>query len=258
MGEGAPTTADAHASRPRGRNLALILATAPVLIAAVRVVMFSGGDQALLATLAQTLDLRAILIPSVLPVGAFVVVLAVWTAIGDPKLGRGLVAGVNRAAPYLWFVVPLVLGFFALVPWTVAVGVLVLALLLGAIRWFGTRRSHKKGKEWRGFVEDGLATLGLLTMVYLALGTPMWLPLERVDFRDGTTSIGYVLSEEGAWVTFLTDEGHRVERIQAVDVVERQVCNDSSSRSLVLVARGDTPQPACETAEETGSPSPRG
>lgn len=54
------------------------------------------------------------------------------------------------------------------------------------------------------------------------VGGQMWLPLENVVHRE--TVVGYVLEDDGEWITLVRDDDRSLEYVRVADVTERNVC----------------------------------
>jgi hypothetical protein len=227
-----------------GKNVVFVLTALPFLIAAARVVLFAGGDQALLTTLLQTINVPAIILGSVVPAGLLILMFAAYLAIADPKVWPAMVALARRSPAVAVYVLPpLLIVIVAMSSYDAALAIAAGLGLAGLARLLWTRWSRKRGKTWRGWVEDSTAFTVFLVVGLLTAG-PMWLPSESVTTSDGAARMGYVLSADGEWTTVLTND-RVVLRLASSDVVAREVCNESHPATLMQWMFHWQPQRAC-------------
>ncbi|MDQ4025538.1 MAG: hypothetical protein M3217_08620, partial [Actinomycetota bacterium] len=78
-------------------------------------------------------------------------------------------------------------------------------------------------------------TMGVLLVgagLPFLLSSGMWLPQERVALSRGRLVFGYVLEEEGEWVSVLREQNRELLLVSADDIVSRRVCAGSSLSGL--------------------------
>ena len=239
-------------------NAVALAALVPVVLATARLIAFSGGDLALLSTLVQTLDVPAVLIGSIAPALAWVLGFALFVVIANRHITPAATRWFGQANPLarlvvlLWFM----LAVFA-TPWPAVSMLIVLPLAGWLYRWvtgLWDRRS--------GYVPADVVAV-VTSMVLTFLVTPVaWMPAEIVTYADERTESVYVAEDSNGWVTTISVETHRVEKVPSSELVSRQVCNPAPSRSLLALTSGLDPQPACNTVARgattppTPAPSP--
>jgi len=234
------------ATAPTGhtKNVGLLLGVLPLLLAALRVLLWARGDQALLTTLVQTLNVQAVLLGSLAPVVALGIASAAFALIADPATWGPLKRWAVRLDSWVVIVaIPLILAMLAITKTSVLVGV---ALLLGAgltARAVGRRWGRTRGKAPGKWTENGWALAVLYLLGWLATA-PMWLPAEVVTLRDDTSTTAYVLSNGDGWATLLTSD-RSVLRIPSDQVASRVVCNEDGGRSLLEVFTSTNAIPEC-------------
>lgn len=227
------------------RNLSVLLAAAPIAVATARVVGFSRGDQALLTTLLQTLDVPAVLIGSLIPAAVIVLGITIYAAIGDPRVSRALLRGWRGLSPLTETGIAAALLLLVYVSDLQTLGATVgLLVLAGAIRALLTRRARSRGRSWVGFGGDTVAVVAALLLPVL-MNASMWLPSERVRLADGLQEQVYVLAVDGPWTTLLRTKDRRIIRLPSADVTEREVCNTTQVRALAQEFGTGSPQPQC-------------
>lgn len=223
----------------------VLLAAAPVVVAASRVIGFSRGDQALLTTLLQTLDVPAVLIGSLMPTATTLLGILAYLAIGDPGLSQALLRGWRSLS------VPATAAVFLAVCLLVSVSdlralgaTIALLAIAGLLRALLSRRARSEGRSWLGFGGDSMAVAAAL-LVPLLLNGSMWLPSESVRLADGTQVRVYVLAVETDWTTMLRAKDRKIVRLPSAEVIGREVCNESPVRTLAQLNWHTPAQPQC-------------
>jgi hypothetical protein len=85
---------------------------------------------------------------------------------------------------------------------------------------------HRRG--WRFDMRERLWSMGLAagTIVFSAVtGQGMWLPPEVVTFSDDSSTVAYVLDDDGPWTTLLIDGDRTIQTIRSETITGRQVCS---------------------------------
>lgn len=251
MGSEVETTRNKRASRRRGIDIALVLALAPVVAAAVRIWLYSGGDSSLFLTLLRTIDIPAILIGTSILIVPSLLIFIVFALVTDRKAWEWTKENVlgNRTVGTL--VVPIilvVLGYTT--PWPTIV--LLVSVILVAVGIFFARRAWRKkhpkddSKEgfWERFNPDSVPMLLSIVVMFLVTQSNMWLPLERMTI-DQTPEVGYVLESTGEWTTILTSD-RELTVTQTSDVAEREICESSNAGTLAMLIQGGRIKNAAE------------
>jgi hypothetical protein len=128
---------------------------------------------------------------------------------------------------------------------------LVPAILLIGADAFYVSRTRRAGKE----PEAPIDTFGRFLYAIAAAGLittgGLWLPKEILTIGH-QTYVGYVVAEQGTWVSVLRDEDRLLLWVRSEDVHSRQLCSgDSYLLSLADVAEA-TPRPPLPECPEPG------
>jgi hypothetical protein len=264
---GVPAVDPQQARTPRNRWLdtALLIALLPVTVAAVRIVLYSGGDPTLMRVLIETLDVTTLLLGTLLPIFPVALWLAFQPLLTDLPLARKL---LTQKHPYrnwwLILIVALPVLYVLVGPWPTALttlGWVVGAAAVGALSgWIiGVIRTHASGRTWRdslrvrltwgdpvGSVSRLLIVPIVMIAVIFAVPRGFWLPLESVTAEDNQVT-GYVLQTEDGWTTVMTED-RAVHRYPADAVTARTICDQGEYTSLITLIAGGSPPPAshCE------------
>ena len=231
-------------------HMVLAAGVAVTAVFVTKVWLSAGAEPSVAAGIVAasgSLELATSLLVLALPVLALVLAAALLVMAlsdGPSRLAAAPAIGASAAMLLCIAIVPLGLLLAVLV----SVG---LAMLVG---WRRRRRQGgRMGRAQCGGLVLAAALLGALWIVQPSL---MWLPAERLTIAgaDGV-DVGYVIEDEGPWLTVLRHGDRRLLRVEAGSVTAREVCSlvDATSvlgRSLValLVApRSTTP---CATAPE--------
>lgn len=257
----APTLKDS--GRPRWLDFGLLIAVVPIVLAAARIVLYSGGDPVLMRVLIETLNVTTLLLGTILPMLPLLFWLALQPLIADASLTRQLLT--KRAPSRNWWLLLLIAfpALYVLVgPWPDSLrglAYLAGALALGACTvWvFGVLRERRRGARWRhalrvrltwgrgpvtGDAAHVLIVPVVLLLVIFAVPRGFWLPLESVTV-DSQEVRGYVLQVEDGWATVLTED-RGVERYPAASMTARDICDQGEYESLITVIAGGTAPPA--------------
>lgn len=247
------------AARSRWLDVGVLVAVLPVAMAALRIVLFSGGDPVLMRVLVETLDVPTLLLGTLLPLLPILFWLALQPLIMDAPLTRQL---IQRNAPnrnwWLVLVIALPVLYLLLGPWPNTLETILWlcgAFALGALTvwalgvWLWRRAGHPWGKSLRsarvtlasnpvGSVAHVLLVPALLVVFIFAMPKAFWLPLESIT-ADGSGLTGYVLQSEDGWTTVMTED-RAIERYPAAAVTSRTVCDQGEYESLITIISGGT------------------
>lgn len=181
------------------------------------------------------------------PVILFIIsVLSLWWGLGSFALLRTFTATHASVGTILLFAL-------LLLPWPYLVGLAV----AGAIRWLRAKTApHKIGQRSRHYY----LLAGAFAILLLA-DSDVWFPPETFEMVDGTSFVGYALSEppnSAGWMVILTDEERMIVRHRQNEVDARLPCRhieedrefDNFPSLFQLAIREDAqlPEPLCEEA----------
>jgi len=233
------------------QHIGLILGVTPVFVAGLRIVLYAGGDHALLTTLLQTLNVPAILLGTLVPSSLLVAALLVYALIADNGLWAPLGRQVRSMSPWtLRIAFPLIAVVALVSELTTVLFVLAGLTIAGLVRWWGVRRVRRLGRASKPWIEDGM-TLVALFLPFILADAPMWLPAENVELSDEPSRTVFVLSVSDEWATLLTPD-RQLLRVPSEDMESRTVCNFAESRSLLQLLDKRQPHAQCSHSE-TGS-----
>jgi hypothetical protein len=151
------------------------------------------------------------LVPTALFVGA--VALSVYAF-----RERTAVARMSRVLAPLVAVLCLVLF-----PWGILVLLVAGVLVVLAIEWWLARRRHRR--MFASFDSNWfLGAAALLVAAQIFIYGTMWLPAERIETRQGTTTVGYVLDAGFVWTSVLVEETRTIRQFRTESLQSRTVC----------------------------------
>ncbi len=241
--------------RPRWLDVSVAIAVLPIAVAALRILLYSGGDPVLMKVLVDTLDIPTLILGTLLPLLPALLWLPLQPLILDASLARQLLGGKSRT---LWIILVLVLVLIYLLigPWPSTIEMLrncVIGAATGAAIaycWY-VFKERRAGHRWltalRVRLGWGVAPpvgrpihvliipLVVLAAVF-AMPLGMWLPLERVT-TGSTPVLAYVLQNENDWAT-LMEEDKTVLRVPATSITERAICDQGEYESLITTWTG--------------------
>lgn len=235
-------------------------------LAALRIVLYSGGDPVLMKVLVETLDVTTLLLGTLLPLLPVLFWLALQPLIADASLARQLLEkGVPRRRWWLGLVLLLAAFYLLVGPWPSTIqgfGYLALAMLAGAltVSLVAVIRARRAGVSWRdavrirltwgrspvvGDVSHLLLVPVLMVVLVFAMPQGFWLPRESIT-ADGEAVTGYTLQSKDGWTTIMTEE-RAVVRYPSASVTVREVCDQGEYKSLmtVLLNLDAPPKVAC-------------
>lgn len=216
-------------------------AAVPLLVAALRLVIVSQGDDASLTALLSTLDPIALVLSTALAYLPFVIGVA-WYVAADRSARLADSGGLAPAYLRLTITVLKVSMFFALMwatDWFVAAAV-VAVLVTWGVTWLRRRR------DW--YVEhERFAMLTLFALVFSSyIASPDWLQAEKIQTeQDVISSTYYVLEEDEELVTVFTVVGPQVLYLEKDDIEARTICSPGRPSPAHLLLGGSEPTPPC-------------
>ena len=227
-------------SRLKWSDITLLIAVLPIVVAALRIWLFSGGDTAVFLTLLRTLDITAVLVGTgALMIPTLLMILLV-IVVTDWKAREYLGEKMAQSSWYIWAVLIVGIVLLYTASWWAYVGMGIVAIFLLLVflitrywPWGSSnvldRVMSRKGSTTR---PDSLTTLVSTLAVFLMAPTSMWLPLERIGIQDRDPTSGYVLETDSEWTTILTGKGTKVEVIRSGQVESREICDSNFKGSI--------------------------
>ncbi|MEB3065666.1 hypothetical protein [[Mycobacterium] zoologicum] len=200
---------------------------APIIFAALRVLVVSRGDPETLRALVQNLNATALVLATILPFGAAVSVacaVAMFISKGPHPLFFALV------------VLTLVLVLFAMPVWQIgasaAVAFTVIAIVLFAR--FIAARAQKTAEN--GIPTKPVIILVLFTIlmvlcspfIYLIGWSGMWLPQEHITVAGTDVRPAYILSSGERWTSYMDDD-RKVHLVPTPAITHRDAVGSSGS-----------------------------
>jgi len=246
------------------RNIALVAAATPFVLAGIRVLLYSGGDPVVLRTLLETLNVPTVLLGTFVPLLPAFVLIFIQAVMFNGSWASGLLK--TRWGKFSLGIFAIVYAFLTPFPsgvWSIAA--LFGGALLGEITWRIIRRHFRKhpvatpaetpaaaplpsAGSW--FFRGGspYIVIGVVTSLLLTLPFGMWVPLERLTLASGSKVITYVLDESDSWTTTIAaDKSIRI--IASKTIVRRSVCKQGQFTSLLTMIGHSHPSPndKCKT-----------
>lgn len=224
------------------RNALALIALSPVVVAALRVIFFSRGDPALLATLGRSLDVPGVLLAGVVPLLGLAVSYTLFIVIANRHLTPPAGAWLRDLPPLPTTLLMVGVGVATLTtPATDALFLLLLPLVGVGYRVLANRADRRRG---RYIPADVPGVIAAFVLVVLQSAGP-WVPEEAVTFTDGSTTTAYVLPGGDGWTTLVDVDDREVTRVRDERIDAREVCGSPRSRTLLHVIYGTSAQPEC-------------
>ncbi|WP_153995398.1 hypothetical protein [Mycobacteroides abscessus] len=193
----------------------------PFLFACVRLVVAAGGDPETLKALVLSLDVKALVLGTLLPFGStillWICVLFVASAInGRVKNEKGVASAVVLAVLFAPLMIVTIL-YGMPVRYLIINASIILVFIIASIG------SHLKNRVFK-FMCQALGITWLIgtaiALVYIFFALGMWLPKERIVTEETVIPIGYVLSSGDTWTTYL-DDNHVVRVVETSSIRSR-------------------------------------
>lgn len=199
------------------QNALWLLGIAPLIYACFRIIVVSGGNSESLKALVQDLDVKALVLATLLP---FLTTALFWVFIFASTLSRlntnkrGLFLVSIIALPMIYYTMPLA---YLLANITALVVFLIITILSGL-----TRRRPFIGNA----LAVGVALAGIAFFVLAPFSLAgMWLPKERITIGEDAV-VGYILSDDGNWTKYM-DNQNKVHIVPSTHLVQRETMNDN-------------------------------
>ena len=260
---------DTHHDRPHPNasefireNLIWLLGLLPFALAGTKLFIVAGADPQLLRTFLQSLNIVQLMLATIVPLFP---VVAFWGCIGLWGYIRYR-ARTGQAQLPDWVDVPIAMLAVTLVTFMPAgqvlvnVGLLVfLAVLRRLFRWIERRFANGESTIDR----EPMWPDYLQTVVFAVVGafetTPtMWLPMELIDVKGASRAeVGYVISQDGDWITILNRTQDDVQIYKLADIESRTICSITAwpTKPVIdLIFRDDSTRqpsaPPCSRKDE--------
>lgn len=240
------------------RNALALLALAPVLVAAARVLVFSGGDPAVLATVVRGLDIPAVVLASLGSTLGLIVGYTLYVVIANRHVTPVGLRWFRGASPLaLTLLLILVLGVVWLSPLQQLLMVAAFILLGVVFRVVSGVVDRRRGTY---VPADVPAIAAVIVFALLGNMSGTWMPAEVVGLDDGSSRVAYVVGTSDGWVTTIGVHDMAVELVPSAEIASRHVCDLTAQRSLSQILNRLEPQPLCPDvggppSDEPSSPS---
>ncbi|MBB5163691.1 hypothetical protein [Mycobacterium sp. AZCC_0083] len=229
------------AERIRVDQAVVLTVIIPVIYAALRLMVFARGDANRLRALVSNLDIKAVILGTVLPLGAtflwWAFFFAVLNAIMKAKAAKSADEPVktekredakrSQSTALAIFLIGFVAVWWAMPMRHMVINLFILAgLLLAAL-----------GRKRKTGLISLLSTLTAAVMLFAFIIVPLvvvfsgdaWLPRERLRLADGSTPEVYMLSSDPDWTKYL-DMDRNPHIIASSNVIDRQADVTPNSR----------------------------
>lgn len=231
------TPAIPAASRFRLRiDAAIVVALAPLVAAATRIWLYSGGDSALFLVLLRTIDIPAVLIGTTVLIIPSALIWFALILLTDPRVRYRTHAWVNgnKWAPAV--IGPLIFALIAYtLPWPTIAG--LSAIIACAIGYYLWRKHRKKSTphvdKSRRVGPDSFVSIVSVAALFLIGPSSMWLPMERIEIAGSKPQTGYVLQTDNSWTTVLTSK-RAIRIVPTTKIEKRQVCSSHNPGTLAM------------------------
>ncbi|HYB88703.1 MAG TPA: hypothetical protein VEC76_17795 [Streptosporangiaceae bacterium] len=189
---------------------------------ALKVIVAAKGDIPTALGIFQTTNpaITAIgALMSGLPLGAVAFLIVVGYRAAREASWEGYVLAVIAA-----------LACFFVTPWPILAACLVVAPVAGYAMRHRRRLTQAQGKRWQKRGTLLILIPCLAVFLYIACVTSwrvmydVWLPHEAVTLQSGRVEVGYVLNDNGNWISILRSGQRRLVRYRETQVEKRVLC----------------------------------
>ncbi|WP_029151241.1 hypothetical protein [Microbacterium indicum] len=226
-------------------HAAILIAILPVVVAAIRVMLYSGGDPVVMKTLVETLNILTLLLGTFLPLLPLLVYFAFQMLMArTPAFNAAIRTAKGRLALFAGAAFWLLLGPFPATVWLV--GAVVFGLVTG---WLLLRyvKPWRRLHEWMAPgpgktppTSPAYITTIVLLVTLLVVPQGMWLPLERVTRSGSADQFVYVLKDAEGWTTTITNN-RSIDVFKSSEVTARVVCDQGQYASILTMMTGADP-----------------
>ncbi len=203
--------------------LGAVFAGFPILFCAMRVLVVSEGDPNTLRMLVQNLDLKSLVLATILPLGGTVMFwlqVTLWffayAAVTPPEYRRLLKWSFFCLLPVtgatLWVAMPWQ-------QWLVSSGLLVVALAVIVAH----QRLEKNRLRLAVTAIGTLVFVGTVVglVVSFVSGETLWLPYEHIEVAGRSSVDGWVLSSDEQWTRYMDSSDRQIYIVKTSDVKGR-------------------------------------
>jgi hypothetical protein len=204
--------------------LGAVFGVLPLLFCAMRVMAVSGGDVDTLRTLVQNLDVKALVLATILPIGG-TVVFWVQVALLMFSLGRSTAPEYKRAlraASVLLFPITVAILWAATPPRQVQFNLLILGGFASVIV-IGAATKGRIRQSLVALVALAIVAFSFAGVITVLVQDDMWVPFERIRMKDGSLVDGYVLGVDGTWTRYMDSDDNRVYIVPTGEIVRRDL-----------------------------------
>lgn len=224
-------------------NVIWILTTVPIALAGLRVLIVSRGEPETLRALLSNVNVFSLVLGTLLPTVPILVFWG-WIAYIEWDKSRPKVNKITLPWPFTaWIYGPLAGIIMLMSPMTLIIHLVGLTIIVGAFL-YRRRKGYPPGNA-----PLALGALALVLFGNTFVSSPQpWLPHEIITVKDSASEVGYVLSSDPRWTTYLAKNGP-VKHVASADVISRQVCtfnNSKYARPIVtILSDKNDPTPPC-------------
>lgn len=232
-------------------NAALWIAAVPVALTALRIMMFSRGDPALLRVLLQTLQVLPVLVATTVQLFPWIVLMVGFILLANASARRAVSPWLMQSRVLIVAAILCVCVVLYVSPPALAVPMLVVYLALLALYVLGRvpKQWAKKTVAFANKLDNGdplSAVLGSLifplVLLQFANWNSFWLPREAVTVSNEVVD-AYVLDVTGEWTTLLTSE-REVLRFRTESVTSRAVCDQGEANTFMMLGAEPLEEPS--------------
>jgi len=205
------------------RHAAVLIPLVPIVIVVLRIARVSNFDATTARGVLESAGFVQVIAGTLLPlVPTALFVGALALSVYAFREGTPLARMSRVLAP------PVAIFCLVLFPWGILVLLFAAVLVVIAIEWrLARRRSRGVFASFNSNWFLGAGALLVLAQIFI-YGT-MWLPAERVERRQGATTVGYVVESGFVWTSVLVEETRSIRRFRTESVQSRTVCQVEES-----------------------------
>jgi hypothetical protein len=205
------------------RHAAVLIPLVPIVIVVLRIARVSNFDATTARGVLESSGLVQVIAGTLLPLVPTALFLGALALSVYAFRERTPLARMSRVlAP------PVAIFCVVLFPWGILVLLVAGALVVLAIEWQLARR---RSRRVFGSIDSNwlLGAGALLVLAQIFIYGTMWLPAERVETRQGATTVGYVIESDFVWTSVLLEESRSIRRFRTESVRSRTVCQVEES-----------------------------
>lgn len=202
----------------------------PIIFACLRLLVVSRGNPETLRALVQNLNVTALVLATILPLGATMIAWLLFVAfLGAISKGDKKKSWQTRF--WLLLLPTFILIYFAMplshIAWNSAVFISIVVIIIGQ-----AMSQHKKAKITAALLSAGVAawliTVLVMPFILLLARSEMWLPKERLTVENASISPVYVLSSDERWTSYM-DEHRKVHIVATEKITDRNTFDTPES-----------------------------